>query len=141
MGSVELRIVGVTVTKVQVVDRDEHTTDLETPMLAVQVEVRLSAKNKKRVLSSWTDGGRNYGVMFLENSRTLAPAKLPAGNRPNTGAPIKQPIPEDGTPVSDVLLFAVPPAGSGELSLRLEGDRCGEATDIWFKIPASALKK
>ena len=79
--------------------------------------------------------------MYVENDKELAPVVPPRGGKPNTGLPFKQPLPVDGTAVQDVLLFAVPPAETKELSLRLAAERCGESGDLWFKIPTTALKK
>ena len=141
VGSVDIRIVGLAVTKVPVVDTEDRITELDAPLLAILVEVKLNTTGKKRVFRSWTERQFNFAAMFLENGKDLPPASIPLGRKPNTGLPLQQPLPEDGTPVRDVLLFAAPPASAGEMSLRLDGDRCGEPGDIWFKIPASALKK
>ena len=141
VGAVEVRVAGVAVSKVPIIDTDERVTESAAPLLAILVEARLSVTGKKRALTSWTYGLAHYGVVFLENGKELDPAVLPPGGKPNIGLPFTQPLPDDGTPVRDVLLFVVPSAGSGELSLRLAAERCGEAGDIWFKIPAGALKK
>lgn len=141
VGSVEVRVSGLAVGKAQIVDLNDRVTESAAPLLAVVVEVRLADPSKKRTLTSWTHGLAHYGTIFLDGGRELPPAVLPPGGKPNVGLPLKQPLPGNGAAVRDVLLFAVPPAGVRELSLRLDGDRCGEPGDIWFKIPASALKK
>ncbi|QJW97038.1 hypothetical protein [Frigoriglobus tundricola] len=141
VGAVDIRVAGLAVTKVPVVDPNERVAESAAPLLAVVVEVRANVTSKPRTLTSWTHGLNHYGAIFLANGQELAPAELPRGGKLNTGLAYKQPLPEDGTPVRDVLLFAVPAADAGELSLRLEAERCGEMGDVWFKVPATALKK
>jgi hypothetical protein len=138
-GSVDVRVAGVAVTKVPIIDLNERVTESAAPMLVVLVEARLNTAGKKRTLTSWREGLNHRGVIYLENGKELAPAALPPGGKPNTGLPFKQPLPDDGTPVRDVLLFVLPPAEAKELSLRLEAERCGESGDLWFKIPAAVL--
>ena len=141
VGSVDVRIVGFAVTKAPVIDGKGLLTETAQPVLVVLMEVRLNATAKKRELLSWTYGQNHYAAIFLASGKELPFVHVPLGAKLNTGLPFTQPLPDDGTPVRDVLLFAVPPDESGELSLRLDAERCGEAGDIWFKIPAAALKK
>jgi hypothetical protein len=140
VGAVDIRVAALAITTVPIVDSSARVTE-SAPVLAVLVEARLNTPRKMRTLSSWTYGLNRYGVIFLERGGELDPPPLPRGRKPNTGLPLKQPLPDDGTPVRDVLFFAIPVAGSGELSLRLDAERCGEAGDVWFKIPAAVLKK
>ncbi len=139
VGLVDLRIAGLAVSKVPFADREERITDSSTPLLVIVIEVRRNASGKQRELLSWANTG--YAALFVENGKSPMPLEFPSGKKPYTGFVPKQTIPEDGTAVRDVLFFTLPAEGSGELSLRLDGDRCGENKDIWFKIPATALKK
>ncbi len=142
VGSVDLRVAGVAITKVPIIDAKEQITESEKPMLVVVMEVRLNNLTRKRDLNSWTYGQARYMIAFTGGGRQLAHIDVPLGSKVNTGLPYKQPIPQDGTAVRDVMVFAAPPDGSGELSIRLDGDRVGEGSaDIWFKIPPSAWKK
>jgi len=141
VGAVDIRVAGVAVTKVPIVDVNEQVTESAAPLLVVLVEVRVNKTSRPRTLTSWTNGLNHYGAIFLENGKELASAELPRGAKPNTGLAYQQPLPADGTAVRDVLLFAVPDAGAGALNLRLEAERCGETGDVWFKVPAAALKK
>ena len=141
VGAVDIRVAGLAVTKVPIVDRKERVSESAAPLFVVLVEVRSNAADKPRTLTSWTNGMKHYAAIFSENGKELSAGAVPPGGKPNTGLAYEQPLPPDGTPARDVLLFAVPPAGAGELSLRLEAERCGEFGDVWFKIPATALRK
>ena len=141
VGSVDLRISRVSVGPVPIIDGMRQVRDTNQPMLVVVMEVRANTSDKKRELQSWTFVRLHYSAAFVASGKELPHPELPLGSRVNTGLPQMQPLPADGEPVRDVLLFTAPPAGSGEVSVRLDGDRCGESGDIWFKIPAAVLKK
>ncbi len=140
VGSVDLRLARVAVGRVPIIDGKEQVRDSAQPMLVLVIEVRANAGDKKRELQSWTHGRFHYSVAFAGGKDLLHP-DLPLGSRVHSVLPLKQPLPADGEPVRDILVFTAPPDGAGEVSVRLDGDRCGETGDIWFKIPAAALKK
>ena len=140
VGDVYLRISRVSVGRVPVIDGKEQVRDTAQPMLVVVVEVRTLAAEKKRELSSWTDRRLHHSAAFL-GAKELPHPDIPLGSRVHSGVPAKQPLPADGEPVRDVLVFVAPPDGAGDVSVRLDAERCGETGDIWFNIPAAALKK
>lgn len=140
VGAVDVRLAGYAVTKIPLA-RGDQVFESTAAVLVVEVAVRMNTDAKKRELQSWRYGGQQTGTMFMAGDRELPFVELPLGTRPNTGLLPKQPIPGDGTPVRDVLLFAVPPADAGELNLRLPAERLGEGGDIWLKIPADSWKK
>ncbi|HEV3436968.1 MAG TPA: hypothetical protein VG122_06395 [Gemmata sp.] len=140
-GSVDVRIAGLSITNVPLIDSKTHVTESDYPMLAVFVEVRNNTPNKKRTLLSWTSSGSYYGRIFDTANNELPPGKLPPGSKLHSGLPFTQPLPDDGTPVYDILLFRKPDENKGQLDLRLDAERCGESGDIWFTIPSLAWKK
>ena len=132
---------GVAVVRVPIINTKEQVRESAQPMLVVVVEVRMNTPTKKRELLSWTHGQNRYMAGFLAGGKDLMHIDLPLGSKVHSGIPLRQPIPQDGEPVHDVLVFEAPPEGSGELSLRLDGDRFGEPADVWVKIPPAAWKK
>ncbi len=141
VGAVDVRLVGYAATKVPLIDAKDRVSESARPLLVIVVDVRMSATAKvKRELLSWTDPFAIHAAMFMANNTEVPPNQFPRGTKLNAGFPAKQPLPADRTPVRDVLVFTIPPDGAGELSLRLAGERCGEPSDIWFKIPADSWK-
>ena len=141
-GAVDLRVAGAAILRVPIVDAKEQVRESAQPMLVVVIEVRMNVATKKRDLLSWTHGQVRYMAGFLAGGKDLPHLDLPLGSKVHTGLPLKQPIPPpDEDPVRDILVFTAPPEGAGELSLRLDGERLGEPTDIWFKIPPTVWKK
>lgn len=141
VGAVDLRAAGVAVVRVPIIDGKERVRDSAQPMLVVVIEVRMNTSTKKRELQSWTHGQKRYMVGFLAGGKDLMHIDLPLGSKVHSGIPLRQPLPQDGEPVHDVMVFAVPPADAGELSLRLDAERFGESGDVWVKIPTAAWKK
>lgn len=140
VGAVDLRIAGLSIAKVPFIDAKGDITESE-PLLVIIVEVRKNTPGKKRNLLTWTVSAINYAKVFDADSNELPPGKPMAGKKVNTGIPARQNIPDDGSIVRDVILFSIPPDNVGNLDLRLDGERCGEPKDIWFKIPSLAWKK
>ncbi len=141
VGAIDVRIAGLSITKVPIIDGKERIVDSEFPMLVVIVEARKNTPGKKRTLRSFTRLGGQYGRVFDADLNEIPPANIPLDKKLNSGLPRTQPVPDDGTPVSDVLLFTVPADNAGNLDLRLDAERCDESGDVWFKIPALAWKK
>lgn len=140
-GAVDIRVAALAITKVPMIDPKGQPGET-VPLLVVAVEVRLNkATPKPRVFQSWTDRRKWYSEIFTATGKQLAHGDVPLGAKFNIGIPVDQPLPPDGTVVRDLLLYEIPPTGSGVLELRLGAERCGEEGDIWFKIPESALKK
>jgi hypothetical protein len=104
-------------------------------MLVINIEVRKNTPDKKRTLLSWTSSADYYGRIFDSADNELPLGKLPSGKKLHSGLPFAQSIPDDGTPVNDILLFMKPDDKKELLDLRLEAGRCGESGDIWFTIP------
>jgi hypothetical protein len=144
VGAVDVRVAGLSVTKVPIIDPKECVTGSELPMLVVILEVRMNTPNKKRNLLSWRSSLRinssSESVIFLPEDKALPLGRL-TGGKFHTGIPDRQQIPDDGTAVRDILLFSVPADDAGKLSLRLDAQRCGESGDIWFELPALSWKK
>ena len=140
-GSIDLRIAGLSITSVPLIDSKAHVTESDYQLLAIFVEVRKNTPDKKRTLLSWTASGFYYGRIFDGASNELPPGKLPTGRKLYAGIPFAQPLPDDGTPVYDILLFIKPEENRGQLDLRLDAERCGESGDIWFTIPPEAWRK
>ena len=113
IGAVDVRVAGVAITKVPIIDSNERVAESATPLLAVLVEARLNVPGKRRALTSWTYGLAHYGVIFLENGKELDPATLPPGGKPNIGLPLTQPLPDDGTPVAMSCCSWSRPTGPG----------------------------
>jgi hypothetical protein len=140
-GAVDIRVAALAITKVPMIDPKGQPGET-VPLLVVAVEVRLNKVTPKpRVFQSWTDRRKWYSEIFTATGKQLAHGDVPLGAKFNIGIPVDQPLPPDGTVVRDLLLYEIPPTGSGVLELRLGAERCGEEGDIWFKIPESALKK
>jgi hypothetical protein len=137
---VDLRVADVVVTKVPLVNGRGIESESRGPQLVVVIEARANALGKKRELKSWTYGRHRYFAGFLANRAVLPFFDTDLGTRVHTGLPAVQPLAPDGPPARDVIVFTLPPAGAGELSLRLDGDRVGETKDLWFKVPESAWK-
>jgi hypothetical protein len=131
---------------VPVIDAKEHISESQNPLFVVIIEVRKNSPSRIRTLLSWQrfkdSRVTSYVpcVIYLADDKELPLGKLPGGKL-NAGLPDKQPLPDDGTSVRDILLFSVPPDNAGDLQLRLDAERCGESGDIWFKIPSMAWKK
>jgi hypothetical protein len=140
VGAVEIRISGLSVSKAPLLDPRENIIESEQPYLVVVVEVRKVDSKRERALLSWTEYSVHYASIFLADNKQLAPAVLKPGWKLRSGIPFKQILPEDGSHVRDVILFQPPRDDAGDLNLRLEGERCGEPGDIWFKIPSQAWK-
>lgn len=137
---VDLRVANVVLTKVPLVNGQGAERESPGPALVVVVEARARGAAKKRVLKSWTFGREHYFAGFFANGAVLPFFDTALGTKVNTGVPVAQPLDPNGTPARDVIVFAPPPAGAGELSLRLDGDRVGETKDLWLKVPESAWK-
>jgi len=119
VGAVNVRVAGAVVAKVPLVDTNNRVNESPEAMLIISIEVVLNTPSKTRLLRSWTQLA-NYGVVFLDGGKELAAGRLPSGSKLHSGIPVKQPIPQDGTPVRDILLFSIPDAAV-ELNLRLVG--------------------
>jgi hypothetical protein len=141
VGAIDVRIAGLSISKVPIIDAKERVVDSEFPMFVVIVEARKNTPGRKRTLRPFSTVGGQYGRIFDADSNELSPANIPLGKKLNSGLPRSQLLPDDGTAVRDVLLFTVPVDNVGNLELRLDADRCDETGDIWFKIPALAWKK
>jgi hypothetical protein len=141
VGAVAVRIGGLAISKAPLVDGKNNVVESQTPFLVAIIEVRKNDSKEKRTLLSWTIFNNYYSSMFLKNDKGLPNGRLPAGSKLRTKTSDQQLVPDDGSSVRDILLFAVPDDDAGELNLRLEAERIGEKGDIWFKIPALAWKK
>jgi hypothetical protein len=141
VGAVAVRIGGLAISKAPMIDGKNNIVESQTPFLVAIIDVRKNDSKEKRTLLSWTIFNNNYSSMFLKNEKELPNGRLPAGSKLRAKAADQQLIPDDGSHVHDILLFAVPEDDAGELNLRLEAERIGEKGDIWFKIPALAWKK
>src|SRR5262249_7556491 len=132
VGVVDLRVAGLALTKVPFIDSKGQL--METgPLLVIVVEARMKkAPPKPRELQSWTNRRKWYSAVFLPNGKDLAHGDVPLGAKFNTGVPLTQPLSADGMVVRDLLFYEIPQAGAGELSLRLDAERCGESGDVWF---------
>lgn len=141
VGAVAVRIGGLAISKAPLIDGKNNIVESQTPFLVAIIDVRKNDSKEKRTLLSWTVFNNYYSTMFQKNEKELPNGRLPAGSKLRAKAADMQLIPEDGSHVHDILLFAVPNDDAGELNLRLEAERIGEKGDIWFKIPALAWKK
>jgi hypothetical protein len=141
VGAVDLRIGGLAIAKVPLIDGKNNITESQKTFLVAIIDVRKNELKEKRTLLSWTYFNNYYSTIFLNNDRAIANGYLPAGSKMKTKTSDKQLIPDDGSIVQDFILFAVPADDAGELNLRLEAERVGEKGDIWFKIPSLAWKK
>jgi|GEM_PF-5182340 len=141
VGAVDVRIAGLAVAKVPLLNGKGEVQDSAAAMLVVAVEVRLNTANKTRTLQTWIRDKVYHARIYLANGKELGSGSLPVGAKFHLGLALQQPIPPDQTPVRDILVFAAPADDAGELSLRLDAERCGESGDIWIKIPDSAWKK
>jgi hypothetical protein len=113
----------------------------KTPALAVVVEVRLNDPKRDRSLLGWTYGIARYGDAFLPDGRQLSARMFPTGAKVNHGLTFPVELPKDGTPVRDILLLDVPPAGTKEIELRLDGDRVREPGNTTFTLPAASWER
>jgi hypothetical protein len=141
VGTIDLRIGGLAVSKLPLIDGKNQIVESQTLFLVVIIDVRKTDLKEKRTLYSWTHFKTYYSAMFLNNDKAVANGYLPAGSKLLTNPADKQLLPDDGSRVQDILLFAVPADDAGELNLRLDAERIGEKGDIWFKIPSLAWKK
>jgi hypothetical protein len=140
VGDVHVRVGGLAITKAHFIDSKANTVESPSPFLVAIVEVRKGDAKKSQTLLSWTYFRTHYAAIFMKDDKELRPGEVPAGSKLQSKLE-KQTIPDDGTPVRDILLFSVPADDAGELNLRLDAERCGEKGDIWFKIPPLAWKK
>lgn len=141
VGAVAVRIGGLAIAKAPLIDGKKNLVESQTPFLVVVMEVRKNESKEKRTLLSWTYFNDHYSSMFLKDDKELPNGRLPPGSKLRTKVSDMQVVPEDGSNVQDILLFAVPTDDAGELNLRLDAERMEEKGDIWFKIPALAWKK
>jgi hypothetical protein len=142
VGPVEARVAGVAVTRVPVVDADGREGESPVPVLAVWVEVRLTPANGRAVeLKRWQDPLGSYAEVTTPRGMTLERALLGSGRVLRSGVPYKQVLPPDGAPRTDVVVFAAPPEGAGDLKLVLDADRVGQEGKIRLPIPAKAWEK
>jgi hypothetical protein len=145
VGAVDVRVAGLSITKVPIIDSKESVTESKNPMLVIIIEIRKNTPKKDRTLLSWqqfkgnTVSGYSPVVIYQTDDKELQPARL--SGKLHAGLLEKQPIPDDGTSVRDILLFNVPADNAGKLRLRLDAERCGERGDIWFDLPALSWKK
>lgn len=139
-GAIDVRVAGLSIAKVPIIDAKERIEESERPMLVVIVEVRKNTPGKKRTFRPFSLYGTHSGRIFDANFQELLPQEIPLGKKLDAGVPRSQLLPDDGTPVRDVLLFEVPADSVGNLDLRLDSERCDESGDIWFKIPSLAWK-
>jgi Zn finger protein HypA/HybF involved in hydrogenase expression len=141
VGAVDVRIGGLAIAKANLIDSKNNVTESQTPFLVAIIDVRKNEPKEKRTLESWTYFNTSYAAMFLSNDKALPNGILPPATKLLTKTADKQLLPDDGSHVKDILLFAVPADDAGELNLRLDAERVGEKGDIWFKIPSLAWKK
>lgn len=141
VGAVDVRIAGLAVAKVPLLNGKGEAQESAAAMFVVAIEVRMNTANKTRTLQTWMRDKAYHAKIFLANGKELAYGSLPVGAKFHMGLALQQPIPSDQTPVRDILVFAVPADDAGQLSLRLDAERCGESGDVWIKIPDSAWKK
>ena len=144
-GAIDVRIAGVRITTVPIIDSKMNVTESKVPFLVIVVEVRKNTPNKNKVLYSWQRYISNVvvasdpAVLLLPNDKALAPGRL-RGGKLNVDIPETQKLSDDGTAVRNVLLFAAPVDDAGKLRLRLDGERFSESTDVWLEIPALSWK-
>ncbi len=146
LGSIDLRVASLGIAKVPVNDGKGNVTESKNPLLVVVVELRKNTPGKNRFLYSWQRyldnkiTGTSIFSLTLPDGKELAPGRL-SGGKLNAGLPEKQLLPDDGTPIRDVVLFAAPPEDAGALTLHLIGERCGEAGEFTIEIPRGAWVK
>jgi hypothetical protein len=141
VGAVEARVAGVAVTRVPITDVDGIEKESPVAVLAVWVEVRTQNNPRPPELRRWQDSLGQYCELTTARGGKLGRGLLGPGATLRTGLPYKQPLPADGTPRIDVLVFASPPDEAGELQLTLDAERVGETGKFKLAIPASAWKK
>lgn len=145
MGAVDIRIAGLAISKAPLIDAHANLSETKTPYLVFVIELKKNSPNKKRILLSWQRykdnriNGADAAVLFVSDDKALAPARV-GGAKLNVELAEKQELPDDGTPIRDILLFAVPPEDVNKLTLRLDAGRLNETEDILFELPSSAWK-
>ncbi len=133
VSTIETRVIGVLVGSAPLTTRDGKPFLTPVPVLRVWVETR-AVDTMRESLRRWS-GFHEPAVMFAASTRLLKPT-LPSGTviRGELVGSVKM-KPGD-PPISDVLLFQVPPTGS-RLTLTLEGKHVDDSGLMTHVIPAA----
>ena len=138
---VEARVAGVAIMHVPITDADGRAVESAVAVLTIWVEVRTRTQARAVELKRWQDSLGSYAEVVTARGLKLHPARLGPGATLRTGLPYKQAVPADGTPRTDIVVFAAPPDDPGDLHLSLEAERVGETGKFKMTIPAKHLKK
>ena len=139
IGAVEARVAGVAVKRMPITDADGRNVMSPVPVLAVWIEVRSHSTTRTIELKRLQDSFGSYAEVTTVRGTTLGKALLGPGSALRTGLPYKQVLPPDGTPRTDIVVFAAPPEGTADLRLTLDAERLGEMGKFKFSIPAKTL--
>jgi hypothetical protein len=82
VGAVDVRVSGLAITKVPLIDMNKKITVSRNELLVVIIEVRVGQKSKSRKLVSWTYGLEHRGVIYQKNEKELLPPRLPRNRSP-----------------------------------------------------------
>jgi len=138
---VEARVAGVAIMHVPIIDADGRAVNSAVAVLTIWVEVRTQTKARTVELKRWQDAFGSYADVATARGLQLGRALLGPGASLRTGLPYKQVVPPDGTPRTEIVVFAAPPDDPGDLHLSLDAERVGEKGKFKITIPAKALKK
>ena len=140
VGRIEARVAGAAVNRVPIIDGNNRLSESSTAVFAVWIEVRTESKVRPVELRRWQDALGESCTLMYDSGRSIPRANLGPGASLRTGLSYRQIVPPDGTPVFEVVAFAVPD-GLRDLRLSLDAERVGETGTLMFPIPATAWKK
>ena len=141
-GPVELRIAGVAIRHVPIINAERIPIDSPTPVLAIWVEARLSATEGKTLeLRRWQSPTEQACRLNTDRNEEVPRADLGPGATLRAGLASKQSLAPYAPLRVELLVFSPPPSGVKKLTLTLDANRFGEAGEVILTIPVTAWKK
>jgi len=139
-GEVDLRISGIALTQVPLVDPEGKRSESVLGHLVIWVEMRNVSKSKSHEYRRWQSLS-DYVSLKTERDNDVPAAKLGRGKSIYGQGEFKQIMIPGGPSISDVLVFDYPGEGAGRLTLWFDLERVGETGKLNLKIPESAWAK
>jgi hypothetical protein len=140
VGPVEVRIAGVAIRHVPIINAEKLAADSPLPVLAIWVDTRVTG-DKTIELRRWQSPSEQSCRLTTELNEDLPRAPLGPGAILRTGTPSKQVLGPNSHARVELLVFTPPPDGVNSLTLKLDAVHVGEEGNIDITIPASAWKK
>jgi hypothetical protein len=141
VGPLEVRIAGVAIRHVPILNAERLPVDSPMPVLAIWLETRITAADKTMELWLWQSPSEESCRLTTDRNEKLPRAPLGTGATLRTGLPSRQLLGPGSPSRVELLVFTPPSGGVKKLTLTLDADHVGEVGNVNLTIPASAWKK